>query len=163
MRNRILFFTRDLPIFVLFFLSSGYASYIAFNPEYDSIKSFTIALGILVSLSGICFSYSRNLNDDAQKRHITYIGERFLHAVIFTLLALILKFFIIKLTTYEFIPESSYFISIKTTIYVFISFLNMMCVACIMYTILDTHSALKRLNKVLWKKLYDEEDWDTLT
>jgi hypothetical protein len=83
---------RRLPIITAFFVCVYYVSTVMLGFSQDTTVVFNLAIGITAALSGLCFAMASNIEKNkAQKRRISYSGERFLHASIAFLIGSILK------------------------------------------------------------------------
>lgn len=157
MKERLLYIIRELPVVLAFFVGAVYATNVLGRFSEDTTSIINVAVAITAALSGLCFAMASTSNlESEEKDRVSYAGERFFHASIFFLLATILKYSALSITSLElFSDKETLAIVITTPFHIFV---NVM----FLYAVFDSHSGIKIINNILWGRLHRLKEWDNL-
>lgn len=157
MKEKILWVVQKVPVIASFFIGVVYSILVLANYNKDTTAVINAALAISAGLAGLCFGMSATVDlNNKYKKRINYAGERFFHAVIFFLLATILKYAALSIISIESLKEHDVVISLLT------SPLHILVIPMFMYAIFNAHSGVKIMNDILWSRLHDVKDWDDI-
>jgi hypothetical protein len=79
-----------------------YVYHLAINYRADTTAISNAAFLIAATLSALCFAWSQSLRaDDDDRDRVLFSGERLLHCAVFLVIASILKYAALTLSTYE--------------------------------------------------------------
>jgi hypothetical protein len=154
------YFSRG-PVFFFFFIGLYYALRVFDDFAKDTTTITNVAFGITVAFSSLSFRWSSTIEDSEEdKKQIAYCGERFLHASLLLILASVIKYAVIAIgpATINKIPQFSQIPWRQCITVVFgnsVSFL-------FLYALFFTHTGVKILNQILWKRVSKYSDWDSL-
>ncbi|MEL7011223.1 MAG: hypothetical protein AAFY50_19385 [Cyanobacteria bacterium J06648_1] len=146
---------RELPVLIAFFVGIIFISSVVGRFSEDTSIIFNVAFGFTVTISGLCFRMSGNISEKEDKRRMTYAGERLLHASILFALGSFLKYAAIEASNSDLLANLNY-------IQAFVEHgLNFFVIPTFLWGLLDSHTGIKIANRILWRRLYSEEDWDS--
>lgn len=157
MREKVIWFVRRVPVVSTYFIGVIYTITILTNFSNDTTEIINIAVVVTGALSGLCFAMSATVDVKHKiKERINYAGERFFHAAIFFLLAAILKYAALSISSYELLKGKELLITLLTIPF------HTFVLAMFMYAVLDSHSGVRIINDILWERLHRIKDWDKL-
>jgi hypothetical protein len=142
------------PVFISAIIGFAYCYMVLINIKSDTTKITNAAFIILATMATLSFAFSRAISKTSKlAEKILYSGERFFHAAIHTLVASIIKYIILIIEPIN-SPAGNgfeYAVTLLLGIAAFLSFL---------YAILSAHTGLIILNKILWKRISRDTEWD---
>jgi len=157
MREKLVWILRKVPVIAAFFIGGIYAIFVLANFSKDTTEIINVAVAITGALSGLCFAMSATVDlKNKIKDRINYAGERFFHAAIFFLIATILKYAALSISSYEFLKGKDTLIVLLTSPF------HIFVVAMFMVAVSDAHSGIRVINDILWERLHRIKDWDKL-
>lgn len=157
MHEKLIRFARKVPVLATFFVGVIYAINVLANFSKNTTEIINVAVAITGALAGLCFAMSATVDlKDMTKDRINYAGERFFHAAIFFLLATILKYAALSISSYDLLKGNGLLVALLTGPF------HMFVVAMFMYAVLDAHSGIRVINDILWERLHRIKDWDKL-
>jgi len=155
---KVQYLLRKLPVVAAFFVCAYYVGAALQGFSQDTTIVFNLAFGITAALSGLCFAMASNIEkNNVQKRRVTYSGERFLHGSIAFLIGSILKYAALELHAEDWITPIHWAMN-----FLEISF-HTLAIPLFIWGVLDSHSGIMITNNILWERLYDDKDWDSLS
>lgn len=158
--NQALFgqtFIRKVPVILTFFVSICFITIIASKLTEDTTSTFNIAFGACAALSGLCFRMSSSIEAELEhKRRMAYSGERFLHAALTLAICSILKYAALELNSFEWMQGIEWVrLSVEITF-------HSLSLPLFIWAVLDAYGGINIANDILWERLYNEEDWDSI-
>lgn len=149
---------RKVPVVAVFFISVFYCATVLVRITQDTTAIFNVAVGITAVLAGLCFGMAASLEKvDKDKNKVAYSGERFFHASISFLVGAILKSAAVKVGGIELLVQN------REWIHLFVAIpLHFLALPMFLWAIYDAHTGLTITNKILWKRLTRDKDWDSI-
>lgn len=83
----------------VYLVGSYYAWFIYSKFDEDTTKVTNLGFGIVATLSALCFSAARAIEDE-DRRKFRFAGERFLHASTLLILGSVVKYSSLSISTY---------------------------------------------------------------
>lgn len=157
--------TKLLPIFFRCFLFGGlittfivgiyYAIFLLQNFRIDTTSISNTAFAFATVLAALCFSWAQALpTNDKDRKRITFAGERLFHAVLFLLIASIVKYAALSLGNYN----SSDLLRIPID---FVrAVLGILSSPLFLFAVSDAYAGILVIYKLLWPRTYRYPEWD---
>ena len=150
-------FIRKVGVLITFFISVLYITLTASKFTEDTTTLFNVAIGVSAALSGLCFRMASSIEESSEhKRRMAYSGERFLHATLNFLTASILKYAALEINHLEWIQKLGWAAEYPEIIF------HSLSLPLFMWAVYDSHTGLTIANDILWERLYNEDDWDSI-
>jgi len=133
----------DSPFSLILFLGITYAFKIIFEPySEEQYKILFGAIGLTATLSGLSFRACSATQDNDKKSIFYFAGERFFHATILFLVAILMKYYLLQLKIDE-----------KSNIFSKVMFYALICSTILFfnYGVMYFARSLKILHTVLFK------------
>ena len=87
---------------------------------------------------------------------MAYSGERFLHAALTLAICSILKYAALELNSFEWMQGIEWVrLSVEITF-------HSLSLPLFIWAVLDAYGGINIANDILWERLYNEEDWDSI-
>jgi len=135
-----------IPLILFYFFGFNLIIFLFFHQDKDTTDITTSIFAIMATISAICFSWSKALDEKSESQYVNKLGERFFQSSLLFILASSLKY--ISINFYKNNAIFNYFLNED----VFKSVFNYFYMLVFSTAFSKAGFIFSDLNKFLWKK-----------